>query len=209
MHTLSWEQSCVWIGSQLLPCSSSKMLCRWTKDEAQATDADRQGGVFQWRSDESQKDLLFSHGAVLNSSKFGGEGLTSACLIGHLAKYNLKPPPHGHAQAFDCTPSVNTWAHTLFLRSAHTHRLIYSLVLQPLARSFLSTRLILHWDACSLTFDTLGHFASCLCLTPKQITLCGVVLMMLRGTALRLDSHGRVYKMQFSETADTTVVSFL
>lgn len=67
-----------------------------------------------------KKNFFFSHGAVLNSSKFGGEGLTSACLIGHLAKYNLKPPPHGHAQAFNCTPSVNTRAHTLFLHAAHT-----------------------------------------------------------------------------------------
>lgn len=121
MHTFSSEQCCVWIASQLLACSSSKLLCRWTDDEAQATDADSQAeGVFHWLSDESQKDLLFSHGAVLNSSRFGGEGLTSACLIGHLAKYNLKPPPHGHAQAFNCTPSVNTRARTLFIPAAHT-----------------------------------------------------------------------------------------
>lgn len=121
MHTFSSEQSSVWIVSQLLACSSSKMLCRWRDDEAPATDADGQaGGGFHWCSDESQKDLLFSHGAVWNSSKFGGEGLTSARLIGHLAKYNLKPPPHGHAQAFNCTPSVNTRAHALFLPAAHT-----------------------------------------------------------------------------------------
>lgn len=41
--------------------------------------------------------------------------------MGHLAKYNPEPPPHGHAQAFNCTPSVNTLAHTLFSpHCAHT-----------------------------------------------------------------------------------------
>lgn len=33
--------------------------------------------------------------------------------MGHLAKYNPQPPPHGHAQAFNCTPSVNTQTYTL------------------------------------------------------------------------------------------------
>lgn len=40
--------------------------------------------------------------------------------MGRLAKYNPKPPPHGHAQAFNCTHSVNTLAHTLFFPTVHT-----------------------------------------------------------------------------------------
>lgn len=73
-----------------------------------------------WNSKGPTFFFFFSHREVLSYSKFAGEGLTSACLMGHLAKYNLKPPPHGHAQAFNCTPSVNTLAHTLFLPAART-----------------------------------------------------------------------------------------
>lgn len=58
------------------------------------------------------------------------EGLTLARLMGHLAKYNLKPPLHGHAQALHCAASVNTRSSLTFFPAARTQSsgLIYTLL---------------------------------------------------------------------------------
>lgn len=73
------------------------------------------------------------------------EGLTSAYLMGHLAKYNLKPPPHGHAQALHCAPSVCQHLQLTHFLPGSVHA-VQRAHLHSRSRSLHSTPLILAWS---------------------------------------------------------------
>lgn len=65
--------------------------------------------------------------------------------MGHLAKYNLKPPPHGHAQALHCAPSVCQHLQLTHFLPSSVHA-VQRAHLHSRSRSLHSTPLILAWS---------------------------------------------------------------